>query len=71
MDNWWNSCDRCGCGLEDKPSIMSMYNEDILCLDCKKEETKRPDYKKSVEADMEQIKQVNWNFEGIGLKPNK
>lgn len=60
-------CDRCGCSLEGKARIMSMYNEDVLCMDCKDAETKRSDYRKAVEADHEAIRKGNYNFEGIGL----
>ena len=60
-------CDRCGGSLAEG-RIMSMYNNDCICMKCKKEETKRDDYKAAVEADREQIKMGNYNFEGIGYK---
>lgn len=61
------NCDRCGCSLEGKSRIMSMYNDDCLCSKCKDEETKRPDYKNAVMADIEACKSGNYNFTGIGL----
>ena len=48
--------------------IMSMYDTKMICFDCKKEEEKRPDYKEAVKADLEAIKNGNYNFKGIGLK---
>jgi hypothetical protein len=68
MDDFFKKthCDRCGAKLTTR--IMSMYNLDVICMDCKEVETKRPDYDEAVKADHEQIKKGNRNFEGIGLK---
>ena len=60
-------CDRCGKDLSDG-RIMSMYNEDALCMECKRKETQRPDYRDAVEADHAEIRKGNYNFKGIGLK---
>jgi hypothetical protein len=49
-------------------TIMSMYNYDIICMDCKSAEKKRSDYKQAVDTDMAEIKKGNYNFEGIGMK---
>lgn len=62
-----NKCDRCG-GSLDKGRIMSMYNEDVICMECKDKETGRPDYKDAVAADHEHIRRGDYNFKGIGLK---
>ena len=43
-------CDRCGKDLS-QGRIMSMFNEDCICMQCKEEETKRPDYMQAVEKD--------------------
>ena len=61
------NCDRCGRPLNGC-RIMSMYNHEVLCMDCKDKETQREDYRKAVEVDHEQIRRGNYNFEGIGLK---
>lgn len=62
------NCDRCG-----KPTggqtIQSMYNEDIICMNCKEEEKGRDDYDDAVKADNEEIKKGNYNFKGIGFNP--
>jgi len=61
-------CDRCG-GSLDGGRILSMYNEDVICLECKRKETERDDYIEAVEADHREIRKGNYNFKGIGLKP--
>lgn len=67
MDTFFTQkyCDRCGNELKGG-RIMSMYNNDCICMECKKEETQRTDYKDAVDADNEQIKRGNYNFKGIG-----
>ena len=35
-------------------------------MKCSSEERKKPEFKQAVEADVEQIKQGNYNFKGIG-----
>lgn len=59
------NCDRCGKPLNGM-RIMSMYNEDCLCMDCKEKESARSDYKDAVEADNAEIRKGNYNFKGIG-----
>ena len=65
MDMYKKFCDRChkplnGC------SIMSMFNEDIICMDCKKKETNDPRYKEAVEAEHRACERGDFNFKGIG-----
>ena len=61
-----NRCDRCGAPLTVR--IMSMFNEDVICMECKEKERQRSDYRDAVEADNEAIRHGNRNFKGIGLK---
>jgi hypothetical protein len=67
MTMYRENCDRCN-----KPTngttIMSMYNEQVICMECKDKERGRADYKDAVNADIAEIKKGNHNFEGIGLK---
>lgn len=63
-------CDRCY-GLLEGGRMMSMFNEDCLCMKCIQAERKRDDYKDAVEADHEAIERGDFNFKGIGLKPIK
>jgi len=66
MDRFFTQkhCDRCGGSLKEG-RILSMFNEQCICMVCKDKETKDKDYKKAVEADVEQIKQGNYNYKGI------
>ncbi|MCR5148661.1 MAG: gamma-glutamylcyclotransferase [Eubacterium sp.] len=57
-------CDRCGKILSGG-RIMSMFNTDCICMKCKEEERKDPDYHKAQEAELEQVKQGNINYPGI------
>jgi hypothetical protein len=62
---WQKRCERCG--KEDFCFIMSMYNTQMICLDCKEKEKKRSDYNKAVEEEAKAVKRGNYNFKGIGL----
>ena len=68
MDDFFRKkkCDRCGCDLTGKARIMSKFNTDCICLDCKDKETALPEYKKAAEAEREQLLAGNRNFAGIG-----
>lgn len=69
MDDFFKKtrCDRCH-GPLDGGRIMSMYNEQTICMDCCEKEQQRADYRKAVEADHAEIRKGNYNFKGIGLK---
>lgn len=69
MDTFFSQkyCDRCGKSLEGG-RIMSMYNNDCICLSCKEEERKRKDYGLALEADINAMKNGNYNYSGIGLR---
>lgn len=58
-------CDRCH-----KPTngltIMSMFNEDVICMSCKEAETKKTEYKAAQEAEIAQVRRGNYNYSGIG-----
>lgn len=64
------TCDRCGGSLQGGRT-MSMFNTQCICMKCSEEERRRPDYKDAVEADHEHIRNGDFNFKGIGLKPLK
>ena len=72
MDTFYTQekCDRCGGSLS-AGRTMSMYNRDCICMKCKAEEMQRADYKDAVAADHEQIRQGNYNFDGIGYTPQQ
>ena len=58
-------CERCS--KETNTFIMSMFNTQHICMECKDEERKHPRYKEACDRDLEEIKKGNYNFEGIGL----
>jgi len=66
MDKFFNQkyCDRCGGILKDG-RIMSMFNDQCICMSCKEKEMKDPEYGKAVKADHEEIRKGNFNFKGI------
>lgn len=59
-------CQRCG--EEAMATIMSMFNTDIICMDCKDAECKRLDYDAAAEAERRAVQSGNYNFKGVGLK---
>lgn len=60
-----DNCDRCGSNTNGK-TVMSMFNQDVICMDCKDREKAHPDYKTAVDADNAAIKSGDYNFKGIG-----
>lgn len=58
-------CQRCG--KAGGCYIMSMFNTQMICLDCKDKEEKRDDYDKAVKEENKALKNGNRNFKGIGL----
>lgn len=72
MDKFFTkkNCDRCGKDLQDG-RIMSMFNEDCICMKCKDEETKHKDYNKARDREIEEVRKGNYSFKGIGFKDKK
>ena len=70
-DNFFTKkkCDRCGGSLTTR--ILSMFNEDVLCMNCKEQERNHPDYRKAQEAELAEVKKGNFNFAGIGYPGKK
>lgn len=66
MDKFFTqkNCDICGSSLE-KGRIMSRFNTECICMDCSKKEKKDKDYEKAVQAEHEEIKKGNYNYNGI------
>ena len=56
MDKFFTkkNCDRCGKDLQDG-RIMSMFNEDCICMKCKDEETKHKDYNKARDREEDSV----------------
>lgn len=68
MDDFFKKtkCDRCHKDLNGCRT-MSMFNTQVICMDCQDKEMKREDYRNAVKADHEEIRKGNYNFKGIGL----
>lgn len=66
MDDFFTrtTCERCGGSLDDG-RIMSMFNEEVICMKCKKAEKHDPEYSAAVEADHREIKKGNYNYKGL------
>lgn len=67
MDKFFSQkyCDRCGKDLKGG-RIMSMFNEDCICMECKEKETRDKSYKKARDKEIEEVRKGNYNFKGIG-----
>ena len=52
---------------------MSVFNEDVICMDCKKEEKNDPEYGAAVEAEREATMRGDRNYKGAlpNYKPLK
>jgi hypothetical protein len=61
------TCDRCK--KESNILTGSYFNTEMICLSCDEKEKNHDKYKDAKDAELEQVKQGNYNFEGIGL-PN-
>lgn len=59
-------CQRCS--KETSITIISMFNMQEICKECKEAETKRPDYDVAIKADEAAIRSEDLNFRGIGLR---
>lgn len=58
-------CERCG--KETIITIMSTFNTQMICEICEKLEKDHPRYAKAKEAELQAVKNGNYNFPGIGL----
>ena len=67
-----DNCDRCG-EPTNGVTTMSVFNEDVICMNCKKEEKNDPEYGAAVEAENEEIRKGNTNYKGAmpNYKPLK
>jgi hypothetical protein len=62
-----DKCDRCGQSTTGT-TIMSIFNEDVICMKCKEEEKNDPEYDAAVKAEYEETMKGNTNF--IGSMPD-
>ena len=69
MSHWPSHCERCGADLSKVPSIMSKFNQDTICTDCKARERAHPGYKAADEAEVAAVRAGDRNFPGVGCPP--
>lgn len=60
-------CERCK--KESMGMTMSMFNTQMICLECSEKEETHPKYEQARKAEIEEIKKGNLDFIGIG-KPH-
>ena len=58
------TCSRCGKATD--TWILSMFNTQEICLECKEQEKNHPRYQEACEADRKAIQRGDYNFKGIG-----
>ena len=59
-----DACDRCG-QPTGGTTTMSVFNQDVICIPCKEEEKKDPDYDAAVRAENDAIRRGDYNFPGV------
>lgn len=60
------TCDRCGGSLKNG-RIMSTFNTDCICTDCKEKERHFSNYEYARQTELTEVIKGNYNFEGVGL----
>lgn len=56
-------CDRCK-GPTNNTTTTSMFNMDVICMNCKEEEKKDPEYEAASKAELEAIRKGVKNYPG-------
>ncbi len=57
-------CDRCG-GPTNNSTTMSIFNTDVICMSCKEEEKKDPEYGAASLAEIEAYRKGVKDFRGV------
>lgn len=57
------------CGKNTSVHIMSVFNTDLICLECQAKERLHPKYDEARTAENNEVRKGNYNYEGIG-KPS-
>ena len=58
------TCQRCG--KETQCSCMSIFNTQMICMECEAKEHKHPKYQEARQAELVEVRAGNYNFGGIG-----
>jgi nitrate/TMAO reductase-like tetraheme cytochrome c subunit len=60
------TCSRCG--KETSVHIMSMFNTEEICMECKDAEKLRPDYREAIHTDSAAIRRGDYTLSTIPLR---
>lgn len=63
------NCMRCNADLHRVPSTVSRFSTEEICLTCDQEERLAPNYAEAHRVEAEAVRRGDYNFPGIGLKP--
>ena len=63
FDMYRSNCDRCG-QHTGGTTTMSIFNQDVICMDCKEEEKSDPEYRAAVKAEMDAVRKGVQNYPG-------
>ena len=58
-------CQRCN--KETDNFTGSIFNTELICMECAEKERDHPDYEKARAVEADEVRKGNYNFEGIGL----
>lgn len=61
-----DNCDRCKQPPIQNTTILSKFNQEVICIPCKEKEMKHSKYKAACEAEDQAIRNGDLNFPGIG-----
>lgn len=64
-----NHCARCDADFRGVASTMSRFNTEHICMECEADERLAPNYAAAHQAEHEAVTRGDYNFPGIGLKP--
>jgi hypothetical protein len=59
-----DNCDRCGQPTNNL-TMMSIFNQDVICMYCKEKEKKDPDYELAKQAEEEAVRRGDTNYPGL------
>lgn len=65
--NWSENCGRCA--KKSNIHTMSVFNTDLICMECDAKERKHPKYGEACLAESDAVRRGEYDFPGIG-KPS-
>ena len=62
-----DSCRCKRCGRKAHSFLTSVFNSQMICVECDAEERLHPAYQEAIRAENDEISKGNYNFDGVGL----